>query len=491
MKVRTRSLFSLIAVACGAAEGADCNRNGRPDAFDIRPGIALQAPRFYSTGVSPRGLALGDFDADGDLDAIFGVGGTGSTDVLRNDGAGQLAGDESYDAGVAGKSVPVDLDGDGDLDLVYSPGPLVSILENIDGAFVGPTSFPRAGSFPVNFAVGDLEGDGDPDIVAISSESGLVHFNDGGGEFPDEPDLIDGAQPSRAVALADIDGDGDLDLLNATSRGFLTFLDDGTGHFGSPTEHFAISDPSDILVGDFDGDGDQDAALMGWGVRTQAIAFNRGGGHFNSPLLFDALDDVFSLAAGDIEGDGSLDLVTVHRNRRMIAVYQNHGDGTFEGGRTMGVPDSPTMAAIGDMDGDGLADIVVTDDIGRLAVVHIGRIPAPSFDADENGLPDECELVRFHRGDVNADGFVDISDAIFLLEFLYLDHDMTPSCRDSSDANDDGSVDASDPIAILDFLFTGERAGLPFPFRQCAGDPTGDPLNCGEFKSCVQSPGDG
>jgi hypothetical protein len=77
----------------------------------------------------------------------------------------------------------------------------------------------------------------------------------------------------------------------------------------------------------------------------------------------------------------------------------------------------------------------------------------------------------FLRGDVDATGTRELTDAIRLLSQLFLDDDIA-ACHDASDANDDGAVDIADPIAILGSLFLG----APGPSTECQTDPTADTL---------------
>ena len=82
---------------------------------------------------------------------------------------------------------------------------------------------------------------------------------------------------------------------------------------------------------------------------------------------------------------------------------------------------------------------------------------------------------RFLRGDTNADGSVDISDAIFILAFLF-DSGKALSCRDAADTNDDGLIDLSDPVQLLDYLFMG--GSIASPGLACSLDLTLDALDC-------------
>ncbi|MCA9728886.1 MAG: right-handed parallel beta-helix repeat-containing protein, partial [Candidatus Eisenbacteria bacterium] len=96
---------------------------------------------------------------------------------------------------------------------------------------------------------------------------------------------------------------------------------------------------------------------------------------------------------------------------------------------------------------------------------------------------DEFLEDEFVRGDANADGTVDISDAVFCLESPFLPGSSAPSCFDAADANDDSGFDISDPVSLLAFLFSG-GAAPPAPFPGCGTDPTVDDLVCVSFAQC-------
>jgi hypothetical protein len=89
---------------------------------------------------------------------------------------------------------------------------------------------------------------------------------------------------------------------------------------------------------------------------------------------------------------------------------------------------------------------------------------------------------EFSRGRWNPDGSFDISDPVFLLEYLFLGGSR-PTCLDACDANDDGKLNISDPIILLAFLFQG-GSSLPPPFPDCGQDPTQDDLGCEESPGC-------
>ncbi len=88
----------------------------------------------------------------------------------------------------------------------------------------------------------------------------------------------------------------------------------------------------------------------------------------------------------------------------------------------------------------------------------------------------------FRRGDTNADAARNITDGIFVLNFLF-NGGPTPTCMDAADANDDGDVNISDGVWILNFLFTGGGPPPP-PLDECGVDRTDDDLDCVEFRPC-------
>ncbi len=98
------------------------------------------------------------------------------------------------------------------------------------------------------------------------------------------------------------------------------------------------------------------------------------------------------------------------------------------------------------------------------------------------GFASASPAMPFRRADANADGTVDIADAVKVLGVLFRGDAAVP-CRDALDSNDDGKVDIADPIATLGFLFASAKAPPP-PFATCGVDPTSDDLACDAFAPC-------
>ena len=84
--------------------------------------------------------------------------------------------------------------------------------------------------------------------------------------------------------------------------------------------------------------------------------------------------------------------------------------------------------------------------------------------------------VPFRRGDANNNDAIDLVDAIFVMQFLFVGG-AAPLCVDSADANDDGQVNILDPVNLLEYFFNSGPPP-PVPFASCAKDPTYDQLRC-------------
>lgn len=119
------------------------------------------------------------------------------------------------------------------------------------------------------------------------------------------------------------------------------------------------------------------------------------------------------------------------------------------------------------------------------AEVHQGSASSSDlgFDLELRATPPgDVEPVTFRRGDVDADGATNITDAVSALQHLF-QGTAAPPCISAADANDDGVFDISDAVAVLMYLFAGAD-DLPDPLTSCGVDPTPDDLGCEAFPAC-------
>jgi hypothetical protein len=217
-------------------------------------------------GEGPSWIALGDLDGDGDNDLAVGSSSLGSISVWLNDGDATFTDQRSFGTATDPASIAIgDLDGDGDNDLAY--GGIVSVLlNNGDGTFAALLSF-DVGDGPFSVALGDLDGDGDNDLAVANVDIGRVPglsvlLNNGDGTFAAQLTFGVGEGP-ESVAIGDLNGDGNNDLVvaNHISDSVSVLLNKGDGTFATQVA-FSVGDvPQSVAMGDFDHDGDNDLAV--------------------------------------------------------------------------------------------------------------------------------------------------------------------------------------------------------------------------------------
>jgi hypothetical protein len=360
-------------------------------------------------GSPPTGMPVGDVDGDGDLDFVTasldnatvsvrlnGGDNTGSNTGTFTNGSNPTVGNNPGSVALA------DVDGDGDLDLLAAnialsgPGTVSVRLNGGDatgsntGTFSGGSD-PGVGNQPRSVAVGDVDGDGDLDLLTANYGSGTVSVRLNGGDatgsntgtFSGGSDPGVGSQP-LSVAVGDVDGDGDLDLLTANyGSGTVSVRLNGgdatgsnTGTFSGGSDPGVGTSPRSVAVGDVDGDGDLDLLTANYtGAGTVSVRLNGGDNTGSNTGGFAAGSEVSvgnqprSVTLGDVDGDGDLDLLTANdiNFSGTVSVRLNGGNasgsntGTFAGGSEVGVGSNPDNVAVGDVDGDGDLDLLTAN----------------------------------------------------------------------------------------------------------------------------------
>ncbi len=91
--------------------------------------------------------------------------------------------------------------------------------------------------------------------------------------------------------------------------------------------------------------------------------------------------------------------------------------------------------------------------------------------------------VCFARGDSDGNTGIDLTDAIVVVQNIFLGKLNRIDCDDALDINDDGLLDTTDPLVLLSWLFLAGEDPPP-PFLECGPDPTDDELSCKSFAAC-------
>jgi len=268
-----------------------------------------------------------------------------------------------------------DIDGDGDLDLLttdYNKGEStssVSIRRNDGtGSFFGNQALAIASA--ASLVLGDVDGDTDLDLVVSNYSYNIptvsVRLNDGNGNFSGNQVVAVGGIP-QDVTLGDIDADGDLDLLTVSS-GLNTVsvrLNNGTGTFSAGQEVAAGSAAGHLTLADVDNDGDLDLLTTNAGDGTVSIRLNNGLGTFSGSYYVTVGGTPTSIAAADVDGDGDLDFMTANGNgtapflTRNVSLQLNNGNGTFQPAPDLAVRSYTYGVTLADIEGDGDLDLLV------------------------------------------------------------------------------------------------------------------------------------
>ena len=414
-------------------------------AGDGAGGYALHA--VYAGPRTPRAFLVTDVDHDGDTDWItIASGGSGDIDgigdIIRGNGDGAY---DAWEADLPATHAPNgvalgDLDGDGDLDLVsaggnrFSVGAVSSRLNDGSGQFGPPTdtsvpAAPEPGDelAPSDVVLGDVDGDGDLDVVAASQHSGYynsrglvsVLLGDGAGGLALTAE-IEHSSDLTGAALGDIDGDGDLDVVAMQIRGVygggsnavVVLLGNGDGSFADPVEDVLPFESSSLVLGDIDGDEQLDVIVGQWQSNGNGAYWlpGIGDGTFDDPVPLEGVSEMAGRpAVADLDRDNDTDVIVVDGDQR-VHVLLNQGGGTFDAPVVIPIfsSDGLPFVTTEDVDGDEHLDLIVLDEAGVVGVLFgLGDGTFGSYRSFSVG----SNAIDIALGDLDGDGDTDLVTA--------------------------------------------------------------------------------
>jgi hypothetical protein len=318
----------------------------------------------------PHQIALGDFNGDGLPDVVAANSNLLSHySIAYNEGDGRFGRVQTpaY-SGVTRSVATGDLDGDGDIDLIIGDingpengGAQIAVIENLgDEEFAPDVKYSIGGNSPHNVDLGDIDGDGDLDILAVSWLTGSVMklLNDGTGVMSDAEEIL-AVTSAYWGDPADLDQDGDLDYAVTDRTGVALFVlrNRGDGVFDQVDEYPLPDAPRVVLHFDIDEDGDFD--LLVASGEAIAVFENDGEARFEQARSFDVGREVYFVMALDYDGDGTFDLAGTSDVTDTLSVLRGLGDLDFGAPFHIPAGEGGRPALVDDLDLDGDQDIVV------------------------------------------------------------------------------------------------------------------------------------
>ncbi len=415
-------------------DGSIHDREGNPLQTDP---ISYSSASLAGSGFSPVAVVTGDINEDGKTDIVAADYNSGMLLVLIGDGQGGFTQQSNIIVGSNPRDIALaDLNGDGHLDIAiteFAFNPANSSFTSVtvmmgdgQGGFGAQQHYGFANQH-LAIAVGDVNGDGKPDIVQ-TSQSGIGFVNvligNGDGTFQNPQTYATGQEP-RAVVLADLDGDGLTDIVTANfgSDNVGVLRNQGGGQFSSAFFSVGFA-PADLDVADLDGDGKLDIVTANNSDGTVSVLHNAsssvGSISFSSHVDYDTGTSPGStspsgVALTDVDGDGRIDIVSTSGVffavqgaqpeqgavlTGLVSVLHNDGAGTFNGTTpyVIGTNAFDALAlSIADFNGDGRPDIVT------VGTTQQAVIP-PEQGAEQLGLPFGVVDVLLNNGHGDTNG---------------------------------------------------------------------------------------
>jgi hypothetical protein len=378
-----------------------------------------------------------------------------------------------------------DLDGDGNVDLVAANADAnhVSILlGNGDGTFL-PAEGVAVGARPVSVAAAHFDDDAILDLAVANANSNDISIllGNGDGTFRPLPALAVGSRP-MSVASGDFDQDDIADLAVASfdSDAVTILFGQGDATFVSFVRPTLGGGPLSVAVGRFDGDENFDLAVANFETDDVSIFLSGPDGAFSSPpMRFGTDAGPSSVVPGDFNGDENLDLVVL--GTTAASFLPGNGDGTFGARRTRSLSLLPAHLAAGDLDRDSRLDLAVANFYGHVSVLF--GLGNGTFQGSFDEYPVGARPVFIAAVDLDHDSDLDLavanslSDDVFALRNVPLGTETpTPTATPTFGGGEPGPQ----PVpAVVDNVSTERGSSLlVFPRviapRNFANVPTED-----------------
>ncbi len=310
-----------------------------------------------------------------------------------------------------------DFNGDGNLDAStanYGPtgGDSVSVLLGTGtGAFSSTTTLALpAGTNPFDIATGKFDGSNNLSIVTgnFNGQSVSVLIGNGDGTFKapltlPAKDSANGLHKIQSVTTGDVNTDNNLDIVAASGDGTYTvFLGNGNGTFQALPSKSALTAILGVEIANVDtGTGPKPALIVSaYAAEKIGVLPGNGDGTFKDPIftLVNGVNNQF-LATGDFNKDNKIDVATSNTNSNNVSVLLGNGNGTFSLATTFAVGTKPEGIAVADIDKDGNLDLAVANLGSNTGSILLGTGAGsfgPAQSIASGPLPHGIAIGQFH-----------------------------------------------------------------------------------------------
>ncbi len=266
-------------------------------------------------------------------------------------------------------SVTRDFDGDGFLDIAMLDQKFNSVIMlkgNGTGAF---TEFGVhiVGSTPTHIIADDVNNDSNLDLIVTNSgaDNVAILIGNGAGSFaPATFFSTGGGQAPTSVACGDINNDGNKDIVvtHSLSSGFALMYGNGAGSFTFNSTYATPIVPIDIKISDFTNDGNKDVVITNFNSNSISVFTCVPTGTFNTvPINYACATNPYRLEVIDFNADGFEDVVVANRGSANVRVFLSNAVGTFTGITAYAVGTNPESVVTATVNADGFRDLVVSN----------------------------------------------------------------------------------------------------------------------------------
>ncbi len=372
-----------------------CPSGSAPSSASQQPLFANAPGSPVSVQGGPGNVLIGDMNNDRKLDLIVSSARERSIKVIDSKGNGQFGATLSNTtlAEAPGEMAVGDLNGDGKLDVAVashdSYGVVLLTGDGKGGLTTAPSSpiVMKLGQHPHThgLAIADMNRDNKLDLITCNNADNDISFalGDGRGNFTRAPNSFPVGPSPYPFAIGDVNNDGWPDVVataTATgpsrreqlplSRALTLLLSDGKGGLSPHQLPLRTGESWFAAIGDLNGDGKQDIVATHHEINAMTVLLGDGRGGFTeangSPFDFGVA--LYHIVIADVDRDGRMDVIAVNGNS--MRVLRGDGRGAFTPATSIPVGPGAFRMAVADLNGDGAIDVVTSNaDSNSLSVL--------------------------------------------------------------------------------------------------------------------------